>query len=159
MRTLHALARCLLAGLLALPAYALQPLDTRESPRQRIEVTSEWADLSEDSTELDRLVARVENLEYRLDTRAYSGKRVRIYLAMAAATASSGVVSMAWQSVGGVLQAGRARPGERVLVWTGVAPKSSPLVERLSLTFELDARRMAGDAQISPQFFIEALDP
>jgi hypothetical protein len=154
MRTLVAL---LLAGLASI-ATAATRLDDSASPRARVDVTSRWLHTREglDTVELNAMVAEVRNLEVRLNTAAFVGKRGRIYLTVPAFVTglqSASGMRVEWQTRG-TLMAGTALPGTRSVVYDGPITKAI-LADFMDFSLFLDARYLQGGLRFEPVFEIE----
>ncbi len=142
-------------GVLAAPVR----LDDSASPRARIDVSPRWLGEHESAGDRDWLhamVAEASNVEVRLDTRAYVGRRGKIYLAVPAQVPglmSPTALRVSWLSRGG-FASGEAIPGSRTLVYDGAI--SAPVtVVRLDFRFELDARFVGPGLRVDPYFEIE----
>ena len=108
-----------------------QRLDDSASPRQQVPVS--WQ-----SNSANQLSGTVQT-EYRLATAAYLGRTARVYLVLPALVPGvlrPSALRMQWRGQG-VLGAGSAQLGERVLVWSGKL--SQPwLSDTLSLRMDVD---------------------
>lgn len=150
-----ALALCIAA----FPAAAApKRLDDRGSPRSVVNVESRWLHSGEGLTpeQLNAMVATVTNLEFRLDTSAYVGKRARIYLVIPEVVQglrSPSGMRVEWTSRGNFL-AGAALPGQRTLVYDGLVQRPS-LHEALDLSVYLDARYLERGLRFDPVFEID----
>ncbi len=126
--TIVALAICLLPASARAQA---QRLDDSASPRQQVPVS--WQ-----SSSASQLSGTVQT-EYRLVTSAYLGRTARVYLVLPALVPGvlrPSALRMQWRGQG-VLGAGSAQLGERVLVWSGKV--SQPwLSDTLSLRMDVD---------------------
>ena len=126
--TIVALAICLLPASARAQA---QRLDDSASPRQQVPVS--WQ-----SSSAQQLSGTVQT-EYRLATAAYLGRTARVYLVLPALVPGvlrPSALRMQWRGQG-VLGAGSAQLGERVLVWSGKV--SQPwLSDTLSLRMDVD---------------------
>jgi hypothetical protein len=133
-------------------------LDDRGSPRSVVNVESRWLHAGEglSAEQLNAMVATVTNLEFRLDTSAYVGKRARIYLVIPefvqGLRASTGM-RVEWTSRGSFL-AGSALPGQRALVYDGLVQRPS-MHEALDLSVYLDARYLERGLRFDPAFEID----
>ena len=148
------LAACALA---ALPALALtERLDDSASPRSQVSAPLQW---SADAGDASLATARTR-IEYRLATARYLGKPARVYFVLPAlvpGVLSPSALQMEWRTQG-LLGPGRARLGERVLVWTGTV--SGPwLSDTLDLTVQLNPSALRLSAgmplRFEPYFEIE----
>ena len=145
---------------LALPAAtAATRLDDSASPRTRVDVTSRWLHTQEgltDPAQLNAMVAEVRNLEVRLNTSAYVGKRGRVYLTVPAATVglqSASGMRVEWRTRG-TLMAGTALPGTRAVVYDGPITKAV-LADFMDFSLFLDARFVQTGLRFEPVFEIE----
>jgi hypothetical protein len=135
-------------------------LDDRGSPRSIVNVEPRWLHTSDGLTQeqLNAMVATVPNLEFRLDTSAFVGKRARIYLVVpefvAGLRAPNGM-RLEWTSRGSFL-AGSALPGQRTLVYDGVVQRPV-LHETLDLSVFLDARYLDRGLRFDPTFEIDVV--
>lgn len=149
-----------LAFALAATASAAAPkkLDDRGSPRSLVNVESRWLHSGEGLSpeQLNAMVATVTNLEFRLDTSAYVGKRARIYLVIpefVQGLRSSAGMRVEWTSRGSFLS-GAALPGQRTLVYDGLVQRPT-LHEALDLSVYLDARYLERGLRFDPAFEID----
>lgn len=156
---MRALASLLLV-LASLGATAGVKLDDSASPRSRVDATVRWLHTSEGlGPELiNAMVATVPNLEFRLDTSRYVGKKARIYLVvpdfMPGLRSPSGM-RVEWKTRGTFL-AGSALPGARALVYDGTIQRPS-MHEALDLSIYLDARYFERGLRFEPSFEIDVL--
>lgn len=160
--------RCLLASLrpllvlaacasLALPAQALpERLDDSSSPRSQVSAPLQWAAGTGDTS----LATARTRIEYRLATARYTGKSARVYFvipALVPGVVNPSALQLEWRGQG-LLGQGRARLGERVLVWTGTVP-GPWLTDTLDITLQLDPSGMRLPAgmplRFEPYFEIE----
>lgn len=152
-------AAMIVACLASAAATAATRLDDSASPRARVDVTSRWLHTREgltDPAQLNAMVAEVRNLEVRLNTSAFVGKRGRIYLALPAFTTglqSASGMRVEWQTRG-TLMAGTALPGTRSVVYDGPITKAY-LADFLDFSLFLDARYLQGGLRFEPVFEIE----
>ena len=150
----------LVLACLALPAArAATRLDDSASPRSRVDVTSRWLHTQEgltDPAQLNAMVAEVRNLEVRLNTSAYVGKRGRVYLTVPASTPglqSPSGMRVEWRTRG-TLIAGSALPGTRSLVYDGPITRAL-LADFMDFSLFLDARFVQAGLRFEPVFEIE----
>ena len=149
-----------LALVVAASAAAAAPkrLDDHASPRSVVNVESRWVHAGEglNPQQLNAMVATIPNLEFRLDTSAYVGKRARIYLVIPefvqGLQAPSGM-RVEWTARGS-FTAGAALPGQRVLVYDGMIQRPA-LQESLDLSVFLDARHIERALRFDPTFEID----
>lgn len=134
-------------------------LDDSASPKARIEAAPRWLGEQEAAGNRDWLhaqVAEATNVEVRLDTRAFVGRKGRIYLVVpdpVPGLLSPTGLRVSWLSRGG-FSSGAAVPGSRTVVYDGGI--TSPVtVARLDFRFELDARYVGRGLRIEPYFEIE----
>ena len=99
-------------------------------------------------------------IEYRLATARYTGKSARVYFvipALVPGVVNPSALQLEWRGQG-LLGQGRARLGERVLVWTGTVP-GPWLTDTLDITLQLDPSGMRLPAgmplRFEPYFEIE----
>jgi hypothetical protein len=155
MRTIAAL----LAGLaLVTGATAATRLDDSASPRHVVNVETRWLHAEEGLTpdQLNALVATVTNLEFRLDTSRYVGKRGRIWLVLpdvVPGLRSPEALRVEWTTRGTFLS-GSAFAGQRTLVYEGPIRQAS-LHEALDLRIYLDARHLEANLRLDPMFEID----
>lgn len=104
------------------------------------------------------MTAVVPMVEHRLDLRRWKGRNVRIFYAVPTLVdgmlATRGFV-VQWETTG-VLQSGRARPGERVLVFAGRVGDDM-LVDRFRLSLTIDSRFFSGRLKYQPAFELEVI--
>ena len=156
LRALLVLAAC--TGL-ALPAQALpERLDDSSSPRSQVSAPLQWTAGTGDAS----LATARTRIEYRLATARYAGKSARIYFvipALVPGVVNPSALQLEWRGQG-LFGQGRARLGERVLVWTGTVP-GPWLTDTLDLTLQLDPsgiRLLSGmPLRFEPYFEIEVL--
>lgn len=153
------LAMAFLALVLAAPAAGAQTrLDDSASPRQRVDLRSRWMydDEGRGMDGVNAMVAEAANVEVRLNTAAYAGKRGRIYVVLpdvVAGLRSPGGMSVEWKARGTFLS-GKVLPGGRGLLYDG--PISGPLMgDILDFTIVLDARRVEESLRFAPVFEID----
>lgn len=154
-------AAALLAMLvLAAPAALGAPkrLDDRGSPRSVVNVESRWVHAGDglSAEQLNAMVATVPNLEFRLDTSAYVGKRARIYLVipeLVQGLRGPNGMRVEW-TTRGQFMAGAALPGQRTLVYDGLIQRPS-MQESLDLSVYLDARYLERGLRFDPAFEID----
>ncbi|QJR13885.1 hypothetical protein [Usitatibacter palustris] len=153
------LAAVLFACAAAAPfAQAGTRLDDSGSPRSRVEVQSRWLHHDEGLSpeRLNAMVADITNLEFRLDTSRYVGKRARIYFVIPDFISGLRSVSgmrVEWRSRGTFLP-GSALPGQRALVYDGLIQRPS-IHESLDLQIYLDARHIDRITRFDPSFEID----
>lgn len=141
--------------------HAQTVLDDTLSPRSQVHVTPRWtyqvARGGTNSAALNSLVAHVDGLEVRLDTSAWIGKRVQIFMQLPLdmiGLRAPGAMRVDW-TTRGTLLGGSARPGERSLVFKGKIT-GKELVDTLDLVIHIDARYMDSPIRIQPRFEIQA---
>lgn len=136
-------------------------LDDSASPKRRLDVEPRW--LHEqgplDTPErLNTLVATMRDVEVRLNTAAYVGRRGRIYLEMpqfVPGLGSPGAMRLEWRARG-LFQSGSAIPGERKLLYDG--PITQPqLTETFDFNVYIDARHQQAPLRFDPVFDLELL--
>jgi hypothetical protein len=145
----------------SLGASAGVKLDDSASPRSRVDATVRWLHAGEGLTTpdlLNAMVAKEPNLEIRLDTSPYVGKKARIYLVvpdfMPGLRSPTGM-RVEWKTRGTFL-AGSALPGARTLVYDGTIQRAS-IHESLDLSLYLDARHFERGLRFEPSFEIDVL--
>lgn len=146
-----------------LGAMAQDTLSAMPSPRQEVRAELDWAvpisalrGRTKSAHDLDGLVARVPQLDLRLDTRRWQGRNVRVYMRMPSAiqglTGTSGL-RMTWRG-DGRFEDGVLVPGDRALIYAG--PVDGPELRGiLNVQFELDAGSVSGLIRFDPEFEIE----
>ena len=135
-------------------------LDDSQSPKRQFNVRFEWekqGNLSSASKdEFFLLKAHIPDVEVRLNTSNYTGKKARIYLALPSQidgfNGSQGF-HLAWKTTG-VFYSGTTSPGNRALIFEGVIG-SSLLTEFFTFTLKLDANRLTGKLRYAPIYEIE----
>ena len=131
-----ALAACLMAS----TANAqIARLDDSTSPRAQVSADFRQAQMVDAQT-LNLPFGRVE---YRLATAPYMGRQARIYYVIPPAVAglrSPASLQVQWRG-GGTFQGGAGRPGDRVLVWSGVV-RAPWMTETFDLQLRLDPRQL-----------------
>ncbi len=106
-----------------------------------------WRSLSPASG--DHQVQGSTRVQIKLDTRAWVGKVVRIYMALP--SQPSGSVSAVWKTQG-VMLPGQLNSGQRGLVWSGVVPRAL-MEDVLTVTVQTDGRLLT--AAQSLRFYFE----
>jgi hypothetical protein len=156
MKAAAAVAILVLAAPLAFAAP--KRLDDRASPRSQVNVESRWLHSGEglNAEQLNAMVATIANLEFRLDTSAYVGKRARIYLVIpefVQGLRGPGGMRVEW-TTRGQFMSGAALPGQRTLVYDGPIQRPS-MQESLDLSVYLDARYLERGLRFDPAFEID----
>ena len=141
-------------------SWCAERLDDSLSPRQAINVRLRWAHQGDTGQASDRdlrkLVAVTPDVEVRLNTQAYVGNNVRVFLALPiqiSGLSGSGGFRLSWETRGG-LAPGATTPGNRSLLFKG--PLNDPLlIDYFTFTLEVDANRLTGELRYAPIFEIE----
>jgi hypothetical protein len=137
---------CLLNLQPSLSFAATERLDDSASPRSRVGSQSAWNQqgqlLSPTSTET-AVVLKFGRVNYKLATAKYVGKQARIYYVIP--TSINGLkyassLKIQWQG-SGLFGGGLARPGDRVLVWSGLV-RDAWMSEALDLSMHIDLREV-----------------
>ncbi len=131
-------------------------LDDSSSPRPQINSDFRNAQMLDPHT----ISLPFGHVEYRLATAPYMGRQARIYyvipLAVAGLRSPMGM-QVQWRS-GGLFQGGMGRPGDRVLVWSGVV-RAPWITESFDLQLRLDQRQLqmgqGGSLRFESYFEIE----
>ena len=142
------------------PLAEAETLDDSQSPRQTYNVQLNWhhrdnlSGLSRD--QFYKLSAIIPNVEIRLDTGAYVGQNVRIFLALPqkidGLNGSQGL-RLNWETRG-LFASGSATPGTRSLLFQGTV--TAPLLtEFFNFTVQIDAARITGRLRYAPIYEIE----
>lgn len=130
-------------------------------PQRHLVLQGQWAnprftaDLDADS----RVVAAYDNIELRLFIPpAFTSppQQAQIFMLIPAQIPGldvGGGLEISWVTRGRLLNV-TARPGDRVLIFAGVAGKPV-LADFLNLVITIDARRMVGTVRLDPLFEIE----
>jgi len=139
---------------------AAEVLDDSQSPRKQFNVRFEWerqgnlSSVSKD--EFFLLKANIPDVEVRLNTSNYIGKKARIYLALPSQVdgfnGTQGF-SLAWKTTG-IFDSGETSPGNRALIFEGRI-ESPLLTEFITFTLKLDANRLTGKLRYAPIYEIE----
>lgn len=149
--------------LLTAPAAAQQRLSADASPQRQVRADLEWAvPMSRVDTVSDKaftqMLARVSQLDIRLDTRRFQGRRARIYMSVplpVQGLSGAGGLRLRWQTEG-VFQDGTLVPGERSLIYSGPITEAE-LRDRLDLTVEVDAQAVSHrEIRFEPVFLVES---
>jgi hypothetical protein len=93
-------------------------------------------------------VQGITRVQVKLDTRAWVGKQVRLYMALPAQ--AGGAVQASWQALGPLLS-GQLSSGQRGLVWSGIVP-TAMLEDVLTVTIQTDGRLLSS-AQLLRFYF------
>ncbi len=139
---------------------AAEILDDSQSPRKQFTFKFEWAnkgDLSAlNKDEFFLLKAHLPNVEVRLNTASYMGKRARIYLALPQQidgfNGSKGF-SLRWKTTG-LFAPGTVILGTRALIYDGLI-KSPLMIEFFTFTLKVDANCLMGKLRYAPIYEIE----
>lgn len=119
-------------------AQKIARLDDSGSPRAQVHADFRQAQMVDSQT----LLLPFGRVEYRLATAPYVGRQARIYyvipLAVAGLRSPSGL-QMQWR--GSTLQDGMGRPGDRVLVWSGVV-RTPWISDTFDLQLRIDPRQL-----------------
>lgn len=145
---------------ISLSSQAAEELDDSQSPKKQFNVRFEWehkgnlSSVSKD--EFFLLKAHIPDVEVRLNTSDYVGKRARIYLALSRQidgfNGSQGF-SLTWKTTG-IFASGTTSPGNRALIFNGPI-ESSLMTEFFTFTLKLDANRLTGKLRYAPIYEIE----
>ncbi len=145
---------------ISLSSQAAVVLDDSQSPKKQFNVRFEWENkenlASASKDEYFLLKAHIPDVEVRLNTSGYIGKKGRIYLALPRQidgfNGSQGF-SLAWKTTG-IFVSGATSPGNRALIFEGLI--GSPLLtEFFTFTLKLDANRLTGKLRYAPIYEIE----
>ena len=135
-----------LAGLPSLSFAVTERIDDSASPRSRVGSQSAWNQqgqlLSPTSTET-AVVLKFGRVNYKLSTAKYVGIQARIYYVIPTSInglKSAAALKIQWQG-NGLFSGGFARPGDRILVWSGLV-RDAWITEALDLTMHLDLREI-----------------
>jgi len=139
---------------------AAEILDDSQSPRKQFNFQFEWAnkgDLSNlNKNEFYLLKAHLPNVEVRLNTSSYMGKRARIYLALPQQidgfNGSKGF-SLRWKTTG-LFAPGTVILGTRALIYQGLI-ESPLMIEFFTFTLTVDANCLMGKLRYAPIYEIE----
>jgi hypothetical protein len=145
MSMLRLLICACLLNLLPTVSFAVtERLDDSASPRSRVGSQSAWNQqgqlLTPTSTET-AVILKFGRVNYKLATAKYVGKQARIYYVIPTSInglKSAAALKIQWQG-NGLFGGGFARPGERVLVWSGWV-RDAWMSEAFDLTMHLDLR-------------------
>ncbi|HYA38812.1 MAG TPA: hypothetical protein VEI74_11150 [Candidatus Methylomirabilis sp.] len=157
----HCISWGVLLGLWSLPALAGTRIESLYVPGPNLSLQSRWlvpdARATTDAAQANLFVAESAFTEMLLTIPAeYIGKNVQIFLIMPPQI--PGVIGPAGMEVEwrtqGVFLPGKARPGERVLLFQGVI-RQSPLRDLIAYTFRVDARYNNGQIRFDPFYEIE----
>ena len=149
-----------LMALAATAASAIK-LDDSMSPRQRIDTKLQWTnDIPPNRrlslAELNALHTRIPDFEIRLNTAAYVGRTVQIYLGIPVQVQglkSPAGMRIEWQTRG-LFAPGATQPGSRALIFQGVV-SAGMMSEVFDFTIRIDNRQLDGRLQFDPQFELE----
>ena len=145
---------------LSFKVQAAEVIDDSQSPRKQFNIRFEWANKENLST-LNKnafflLKAHIPDVEVRLNTSDYIGKKARIYLALPSQidgfNGSQGF-SLAWETTG-IFSSGMTSPGNRALIFQGLI-ESPLLTEFITFTLKLDANRLTGKIRYAAIYEIE----
>lgn len=153
------LAASVLLGI-SISSHAAEVLDDSQSPKKQFNVRFEWekkenlSSLSKDDYFL--LKAHIPDVEVRLNTLKYIGKKARIYLALPSQIdgfSGSRGFSLTWKTTG-IFASGATSPGNRALIFEGLID-AAILTEFFTFTLKLDANRLTGKLRYAPIYEIE----
>jgi len=138
---------------------AAEVLDDSQSPRKQLNIKLEWAnkgDLSAlNKDEFFLLKAHLPDVEVRLNTASYMGKRARIYLALPQQidgfNGSNGF-SLRWKTTG-LFAPGTVLLGTRALIYDGII-ESPLMIEFFTFTLKVDANCLIGKLSYEPIYEI-----
>jgi hypothetical protein len=135
MKLIRLLALCCLClSLSGISQAATFLLDDSQSQVMDANLPMQWRSIS--PSKGDHQVVGTTRVQVKLDTRAWVGKFVRIYMVLPAQPSSTVVAK--WQ-VQGPMIAGQLNSGQRGLVWSGVVP-SALLEDVMTVTVQTDGR-------------------
>lgn len=112
--------------------------DSRSRVRQPL-VRTKWVDVAP-TREASATITGVLVVDVELNTLAWKGKAGKIYMTLAA-TSASGIVQASWAAQSAVLLPGNLQSGERVLVYDGPI-ESDQLRDTLTITLRADGNRV-----------------
>jgi hypothetical protein len=146
----RALIQCVAAGLATVLASATGAatflVDDTRSTVLDANLPLQWRSLSPAGN--DHQVQGLTRVQIKLDTRAWVGKFVRMYMALPAQP--GGAVQVRWQAQGPLLS-GQLSSGQRGLVWSGSVPTAT-LEDVFTVTVQTDGR-MLTTAQLLRFYF------
>jgi hypothetical protein len=125
---------CMCLGFAGVSQAATFLLDDSQSQVMDANMPMQWRSIS--PSKGDHQVVGTTRVQVKLDTRAWAGKFVRIYMALPAQP--SGTVVAKWQ-VQGPMIAGQLNSGQRGLVWSGVVP-GALLEDVMTVAVQTDGR-------------------
>lgn len=136
-------------------------LDDSASPRQRVDVQMQWTHEAQshrrlDAAELNALNARIRAHEVRLNTAAYVGRTVQIFLALPIqiqGLKNPAGLRMEWQTRG-PFAPGVTQPGSRSLIYQGPVT-AAQMSDVFDFTVHIDGQSLDGRIQFDPQFELE----
>ncbi len=154
----------LLCSLLS-AAVAAERLDDSLSPQQQFNLQLDWKTSSIDlgklnQREIHRVIARVKNVDTRLDTSKYLGKEVRIYLSLPILIRGLNNpqgMDFSW-TTNGLFLDGQLTPGNRQLIFAGKVARPV-MVDNFNFTFEFDARDLTQTLRLEPVYDLEIVTP
>lgn len=136
-------------------------LDDSLSPRQHVELTTQWERRSGNAQGADErmaVVVEARDIDIRLNTAAWTGRNAEIYILFPQAISGLRLPSamrIEWRTRGRFI-AGVTIPGQRTLVYRG--PISSAVSGDLfDFTYRIDGRHFDRRLQFQPVFEIEPL--
>ena len=145
---------------LSFKVQAADVLDDSQSPRKQFNIKFEWANKGElaalNKDEFFLIKEHIPDVEVRLSTSKFIGKKARIYLALPSQidgfNGNQGF-SLTWKTTG-IFASGATSPGNRALIFEGLI--GSPLLtEFFTFTLKLDANRLTGKLRYAPSYEIE----
>jgi hypothetical protein len=161
VRTVNILA--LMTGLLAMPLQA-ERLDDSLSPRQQVNIDLEWKHRNSpdelDEKEFNAVIAHARNIDTRLDTSGFVGRKARIFLELPVQVRGLNNperLLLTW-TTSGLFQDGEVTPGNRRLIFEGRIT-AAVMRDIFNFTFEADARFLTQSLRLEPVYEIEVISP
>lgn len=147
--------------LAALCAPAATRLDDSQSPRQHVEMTTQWERRSGDASSTDdrmAVVVEARDVDIRLNTAPWNGRNAEIYVTFPQAITGlrlPNAMRIEWRTRGRFIS-GVTIPGQRALVYRGpiTAAISGDIFDFL---YRIDGRHFDRRLQFQPVFEIEPL--
>ncbi|HEY8555462.1 MAG TPA: hypothetical protein VIL43_13105 [Burkholderiales bacterium] len=150
-----------LVYLVPLPASSGERIEGSYFPQPHLDLQARWAqpflDRRMDPALANLIIAESPFTELRLRVPdRFIGRRVRIHMLVPPVVdgvSGAAGLEVEWKTQG-ILRPGRARPGERVLLFEGFATET-PLRDFIAYTFRIDARFLRDHIRFEPHYEIE----
>lgn len=135
-------------------------LDDSLSPQQQLNLNFDWKDPlysgPANDSNFTAVEARAYNVETRLNTAKYLGKRARIFLGLpinVRGLRNPDSLRMSW-TTNGLFSDGSVTPGNRQLIYQGTITENV-MRDNFNFTFDMDGRDLNQTLRLEPVYEIE----